>query len=71
MSVDWSVFDKYSESTCYCRCGCVFQSHSKIDMELRRSIARKPCPECGKNDDLRRVSSGPEIMTIRSSKEGS
>ncbi len=62
--VDWTVFDQYPESTCYCNCDAIFRSHAKIVMSIRRSVSRKPCPDCGKNDNLRRVSSDPETYII-------
>lgn len=61
---DWAKFDTYPEATCYCRCGVVFRSHSQIDMHVCRSISRKPCPGCGKQDELRRVSHDPETDYI-------
>lgn len=73
--IDWSPFDKWSENTCECRCGTVFRSHSKTVMtgatapghlELR---SRKPCPACGRDNLLVRVSSDPEVFTIGGSRE--
>lgn len=62
---DWSIFNEYEEGECHCRCGVVFASHSQIDMERRKSITRKPCPGCGKDDDCWMCSSPPERWTLR------
>lgn len=61
--IDWSVFDKYPESDCYCLCGVIFRSHGKFIIPTGL-ISRKPCPVCGKND-LSRISSDPEIYEIK------
>lgn len=63
--IDWSIFDKYPEDTCDCRCGKVFRTHSKFVAELSRVITRKPCPDCGKNDNFRKISSDPEKWTLK------
>jgi hypothetical protein len=58
-NIDWSVFDQYSESWCHCRCGTEFMSHTKmvrVGTELV-CISRKKCPDCGRDDNIRRVSS--------------
>lgn len=52
-NIDWSVFDKYSESTNKCRCGAVYRSHCKgiVTPTGFSLITRKPCPGCGKSVD--------------------
>ena len=67
---DWLPHLKFPEDTCYCRCGHVFRSHARIDMERRRSISRKPCPGCEKHDELRRVTSDQEVWTVSSKDVG-
>jgi hypothetical protein len=62
--IDWSIFDKWPENTCYCRCEAVFRSHSKFHLD--RIISRRACPNCGKYDELRRSSSEPETVTVKS-----
>ena len=71
MQIDWSVFDEFPESTCYCRCGRVFRSHSKGVVIKNKDnghsftvLTRKKCPVCGRNDSTYRVSSDPEVMFI-------
>lgn len=64
--IDWTVFDKYSEDTCYCGCGAVFRSHGKfVNKPKCGLVTRKPCPACGKNDDICRLSADPETFTIK------
>lgn len=66
MSIDWSVFDKYSEDTVTCRCETVYRSHAKFVLTPEPHIeTRKPCPGCGRTDNSRRVSSDPEVVTLR------
>lgn len=63
---DWSSFDKHAEDTCSCRCGAYFRSHGRFFLEPKPHIeSRKPCPSCGKVDDLKGVHSDPETMEIR------
>lgn len=56
---DWA---KISEATCHCRCGEVFRSKAQIDMSKRKSVCEKPCPKCGKADDVWKVSGDPETF---------
>jgi len=64
--VDWSQFDQAPESTCYCRCEATYRSHTKLirDQDQLKHITRSPCPGCGRNDNLRRISGDPEHMEI-------
>jgi hypothetical protein len=66
---DWTKFDGLPESNC--TCGCVFASLKDGDfVPTFRSHARffagtglrsrKPCPSCGRHDNLRQVSSDRE-----------
>ena len=64
-AVDWSIFDWPVSQTCYCRCGAEYRSHAKINMDLRRTVSKDPCPECGSHGNLRMSSSDPETMTLR------
>ena len=64
-SIDWTPFDRFSESTCTCVCDAVYRSHAKFVMALGL-VARKPCPACG-STALRGASSDPEAMTIGAS----
>jgi hypothetical protein len=67
---DWSVFDGAPESTCTCRCVYAalkdgdeiptFRSHAKYVGALGALRSRKPCPACGRTDNLRSVSSDLE-----------
>jgi len=49
---------------CSCRCGMTFHSYAQLDMDRRKSITEKPCPGCGKTDDIWRGSYPPESFTI-------
>lgn len=60
--IDWS---KLSECTVYCRCDTVFRAKHKINYETHRGEIDRPCPGCGKTDDIRRASHDPERLTIR------
>ena len=64
--VDFSAFENDPISqTMYCNCNAVYRSHGKLVMEPKpHYVTLKPCPECGKNNDIRRVSNDPEIFTI-------
>jgi hypothetical protein len=61
--IDWTVHDKFPESTCACLCGAVFRSHAKYVMPSGL-VSRKPCPLCGNTTSLRAVRSDPESFTI-------
>lgn len=67
-AIDWSIFDKWSENTVYCRCGAVYRSHTKMttgDDGALHLHCRKPCPACGKSiDNHWKVSSDVEVMSI-------
>ena len=65
MSIDWSNFDAYSESTCYCRCMAIFRSHARFVANPEPGlVSRKPCPKCGSTDHLFRVSSDQETEVL-------
>jgi hypothetical protein len=51
-------------STVYCRCGGVWRTHTKTDYVVGITMAKDPCPWCGKHDDVRRVSSDPERFVV-------
>lgn len=60
--VDWSSHDAHPESTCTCRCVFArlkdgddiptFRSHAKFAASAGGLISRKPCPDCGRHDNL-------------------
>jgi hypothetical protein len=52
--------------TCYCKCGGVWRSNTKLDMKELNCIAEIRCPNCLKCDNLRRVSSEPEYFEVTS-----
>ncbi len=64
--VDFSTFEGDSISqTMYCRCDKVYRSHGKLVMKPNpHYVTQKPCPGCGKNNDISRVSNDTEIFTI-------
>jgi hypothetical protein len=65
--IDWSRFDGDAESNCTCRCVFArlkdgdeiptFRSHIKFVGAIGKLIARKPCPDCGRHDNLRSAES--------------
>jgi len=65
--IDWSGFDKYEESVCDCRCGTSFLSHDKLikDGDRLKIVTRKPCPSCGRNDDIRAVHGPTEVWSVK------
>lgn len=64
-AIDWTKHDEFPESTCYCRCGAVFRSHSKMVFDgVPKTITRRPCPACKRDDDCRRISADPEKFTL-------
>jgi hypothetical protein len=62
--IDWSIFDGDEENICYCRCGAVYRSHTKMIKVSTNSldlISRKPCPACCEiKNNLRKVQGLPE-----------
>lgn len=68
MAIDWSRFGDEITQTCFCRCGAEFRSHAKIDMTVRKSVSKDPCPGCEDHDNLRRVSSDPESWSLSGDK---
>lgn len=71
LSIDWSKFDGTSEMNCTCRCVSTrlkdgdeiptFRSHAKfVSFPSAGLRSRKPCPDCGRDDNLQSVSSDPE-----------
>jgi len=71
--IDWSVFDGLSESTCMCRCGTVFRSHSKLAAVEPSGFVltiRRPCPACGRNDNVSSARSDWEEYKIGSGETG-
>lgn len=64
--IDWSVFERFEQNTCECRCGTEYRSHSKVvnTADGMKVFTRKPCPNCGASDRLRRVSSPAERQTL-------
>lgn len=64
-AIDWSKFGPVS-STCYCRCDGAFRSHAKAVFVDGRAvcISQRVCPECGRNDNIYRVSHDPERVTL-------
>ena len=64
--VDFSAFEHESISqTMYCRCNAIYRSHGKLVMESKpHYVTQKPCPGCGRNNDIRSVSNDPELFII-------
>ena len=66
VEIDWSVFDKhgYPPNMVTCACGGVWRTHTKLNMEHKRSVPRRPCPKCGRFDWVTRASSDPEKFIV-------
>ena len=62
VDIDWSGFN-WPEDECECCCGALFRSHTKW-VTNRGVVSRKPCPACGRDDNYRRVTSEPELVTL-------
>lgn len=75
-SILWDQFKGEPEDTCYCRCGKVYRSYTKMINIISRGnlgtpnvqlvvVAQKPCPGCKKTDGhLRRVSGDKELLSV-------
>lgn len=67
--IDWTPFDKYSESTVTCVCGHTYRSHAKFVMAMvdgrhvGATIARKACAMCG-GERMTAARSDPETQTL-------
>jgi hypothetical protein len=67
IDIDWSEFGD-DRSWCYCNCGSVFRSHTKMvikDGDLIHIFERK-CPGCNSVDDVYRVSMEMEKASLSS-----
>ncbi len=61
---NWSKVEKYEPNEILCRCGALFHSHAMYDLEKKTVLTKVPCPQCGKNDAVRRATSAPEKFTL-------
>lgn len=67
IKIDWYTSDGEPGDTCYCRCGRIYRSHTRVKLVGGRmtAITRKKCPGCGEYiSNCFRISSDPEIYTI-------
>jgi hypothetical protein len=65
--IDWHVFDQYLPNEVECRCGTIYQSHTKgvKEDDGLHHYRRVACPGCGAvKDNIRRISSPPELWTL-------
>lgn len=69
--IDWSIFSPGDEAFITCRCGQRYSSHAKgiwVSESQYKMHSHRPCPRCGKDDDIYRVSDrlddGWEEVTI-------
>jgi len=64
--IDWSIFDGDPELTCTCRCGAQFRSHAKFVSEGNsfRHYSQKPCPGCGRHDNISGIRSDWERFSL-------
>lgn len=63
--IDWTVFDKYPENTCECMCGVQWMSHGKFVAAAGGVVSRKPCPGCGRSDNIRAMYGTPETWSVK------
>lgn len=65
-NIDWRPLLKYKENVVECKCGAVYRSHTKgVWVEGRFAvISRKPCPACGKVNNVKRSTSPPETLIL-------
>ncbi len=57
--IDWSVFRHDDEPFITCHCGGRYSSHAKgiwVSEDQYQMHSRRPCPDCGKDNDIHRVS---------------
>ncbi len=59
-------WEKHEDQTLYCFCDSVWRGKARIEIEGQnmRLVTEKPCPGCGKCDNLRKASSDPETWHI-------
>lgn len=62
--IDWSSFDSDPQKTCKCNCGAEFRSHVKWTTSNGK-ISRRPCPLCGRDDNLKEIYSDPEVWEVK------
>lgn len=64
--IDWSKFEGDPEPLLSCRCGARYRSYVKANYRAGLGLTpQKPCPECGRSDNIWRVSHGPEEFAVR------
>jgi hypothetical protein len=51
-------------STLTCRCRVTFRGNARFDGKVRRMVADRDCPGCGKRDEIQRVQGDPESWTL-------
>lgn len=72
--VDWTPFKQWSLSTNYCRCGAVYHAYYKVRRLENKGyvgVTDRPCPACGRYDNVRRSSTEPEAFSIGKTDVGS
>lgn len=62
----WNELREHRESNCDCRCGATFRSLAQVDYEADpvKFVSERPCPQCGRTDDLRAIRSDPERFGV-------
>jgi hypothetical protein len=72
--IDWSIFSPGDEGQVSCRCGGSYSSHVKgiwVAEDQYKMHSQRPCPNCGQDDDIYRVTTEPESFTITPDDVGS
>lgn len=47
---------------CECRCGRILTTYAQIDLDRKKSVLDRPCPGCGRYDNLLRVKYPPQDL---------
>ncbi len=71
--IDWSIFCHGDEAQVSCRCGGRYSSYVKgiwVAEDEYKMHSQRPCPNCGKDDDIYRAASEPESFTVTAADVG-
>jgi hypothetical protein len=65
--VDWSKLEQFPvDTTVHCNCGAEYRSRAKGTYTDGHAVLRSQerCPACGKDDDIRKIASDPEMYSL-------